>query len=292
MRFQRKTFSCEALRINLTSGVAFRQLVIKKRRDFQSSPETYALSVHSGLVILFNSALLGILIMCGTLRAQIGVIQGRVLFRHADGQTVPLQDATVDVFGLDTGATFESKTNKEGYFIRTGMEHKSIYLLAVSAAHARPAVVLKRTSFDLNNDDIILEAGDGKRLILEEALAMIEPSRLIGIRALNIGEAALRDRKYEEAIAKFEEGIAATPDEPTLWIDKSTAYKRRGFERHVLSGMLLGTGANAARMSPAGQAFRAAFESGKRAVELVKTLPVPTNPGTLARYKYNTYADQ
>ncbi len=50
MRFQRKTFSCEALRRNLMRGVAFRQLVIKKRRDFQSSPETYALSVHSGLV--------------------------------------------------------------------------------------------------------------------------------------------------------------------------------------------------------------------------------------------------
>jgi hypothetical protein len=52
MRFQRKTFSCEALSRNLLRGVAFRQLVIKKRRDFQSSPETYALSVHSGLVCL------------------------------------------------------------------------------------------------------------------------------------------------------------------------------------------------------------------------------------------------
>jgi hypothetical protein len=39
-------------------GVASQQLVIKKRRDFQSSPEIYALSVHSGLVGLVNSLLL------------------------------------------------------------------------------------------------------------------------------------------------------------------------------------------------------------------------------------------
>ncbi len=60
MRFQRKTFSCEALRRNLMRGVAFRQLVIKKRRDFQSSPETYALSVHSGLVSTVEIKLRGI----------------------------------------------------------------------------------------------------------------------------------------------------------------------------------------------------------------------------------------
>ncbi len=32
-------------------GVASQQFVIKKRRDFQPSPEIYALSVHSGLVL-------------------------------------------------------------------------------------------------------------------------------------------------------------------------------------------------------------------------------------------------
>ena len=57
MRFQRKTFSCEALRRNLLSGVASRQLISQqKRRDFQSSPETSALSVQSGLVLLCKTA--------------------------------------------------------------------------------------------------------------------------------------------------------------------------------------------------------------------------------------------
>jgi tetratricopeptide (TPR) repeat protein len=239
--------------------------------------------------ILISCAVICALSLCGTARAQIGIIAGRVMFRQADGKVVPLQSATVDIFGLDTGAAFETKTDSEGGYISVGMEHNSIYLLAVSARDARPAVVLKRNSFDLNGDDIILEAGDGKRLTLALALAQVGPSKLKSMRALNAGEAALESDKYEDAIAKFDEGIAAEPDEPTLWIYKSKTYKMRGFKRHILSGRFLGNGVTSARQSEAGRDFRVAFETAKRAVELMKTLPVLTNPGTLARYKADMY---
>jgi hypothetical protein len=240
--------------------------------------------------ILIGSAMSCILSLCATTaRAQIGIITGRVMFRQADEKAVPLPSATVDIFGLDTGTAFEAKTDKEGHYISSGMEHNSIYLLSVSVHDARPAVVLKRNSFDLNGGDIVLEAGDGKRLTRDEALARIGPARLTGTRKLNAGEEAFEDKKYDEAIALFDEGIAATPADPRLWIDKANAYKMRGFTRHLLSLMLLGEGINAFRVSEAGRDFRTAFDIAKKAVELVKSLRVPTNQGSPESYKYELY---
>lgn len=222
---------------------------------------------------------------------QIGIISGRVLLRPADAHqaAIPLQGATVDMFNLDSGAKFESQTDGEGHYISVGMEHNSIYLLAISAAHARPAVALKRNSFDLNGDDIILEAGDGKRLTREEALALVEPARLAGMRAFRAGNEALQVKRYDLAIAKFDEAIAALPAEPSFWIYKATAYKMRGFDRFVLSRQIQDTRAKAAQLAAAASDLRAAFEDGKRAVRLVEALTVPTNPGTLQRYRYEKY---
>jgi tetratricopeptide (TPR) repeat protein len=169
------------------------------------------------------------------------------------------------------------------------MEHNSIYLLAASAALARPSVVLKRTSFDLNGDDIILEAGDGKRLTRAEALALIEPARLKSVRAFKKGVAALEVEKYDQAIAGFDEGISSAPSDPSLWIYKAAAYKKRGFDRFVFGSQAQDKRAKAAHLAAAFQDFRAAFESAERAVELVKALAVPTSPGTLARYRNDKY---
>ncbi|HYY59735.1 MAG TPA: hypothetical protein VE842_20570, partial [Pyrinomonadaceae bacterium] len=134
-----------------------------------------------------------------------------------------------------------------------------------------------------------LEAGDGKRLTRAEALALIEPARLASIRAFRAGVAALEVKRYDQAIARFDEGIAAAPAEPSLWIYKATAYKRRGFDRFVFGSQVQDKRAKAAHLAAAGRDFRAAFESGKRAVELVKALTVPTNPGTLAGYRNDKY---
>ena len=89
MRFQRKTFSCEALRRNLLSGVASRQLISQqKRRDFQSSPETSALSVQSGLVLLASA------LVTATLAQMNSNNQGEQSRLFAGCTTCPINQST------------------------------------------------------------------------------------------------------------------------------------------------------------------------------------------------------
>jgi tetratricopeptide (TPR) repeat protein len=242
------------------------------------------------LFVLLGSVAVSVLLLCGTARAQIGLMKGRVMLRRADGLIAPQPGATVDIFNLDSGSKIEAQTDAQGHYISVGMEHNHIYLLSVSAARARPAFVLKRNSFDLNGEEIILEAGDGKRPTREEALAQVSPSRIAFIRALRAGKAALQSKKYDKAIAIFEEALAAMPDAPALWTQKATAYKMRGFASYLLSIQTQQAEAKAAYLAAAGRDFRTAYAAGTKAVELVKSLPVPTQPGALGRYQAEKYA--
>ena len=52
--------------------------------------------------------------------AQVGELRGKVMMKQADGQTVPLADAQIDVFRTDMKATYKTKTNKNGEFVFAG----------------------------------------------------------------------------------------------------------------------------------------------------------------------------
>src|SRR5262245_59115304 len=100
--------------------------------------------------------------------AQVGKLRGHVYMKQADGQTVPLADAQIDVFRTDMTAKYQTKTNKKGEFVFAGLPFIGTYTVAASHPTAAPNFV---TGVKVGRDtpyDIVLTPGDGKRLTLDE----------------------------------------------------------------------------------------------------------------------------
>lgn len=70
--------------------------------------------------------------------AQVGELRGKVMMKQADGQTVPLADAQIDVFRTDMKASYKTKTNKNGEFVFAGLPFIGTYTVAVSHPTAAP----------------------------------------------------------------------------------------------------------------------------------------------------------
>lgn len=73
--------------------------------------------------------------------AQVGELRGKVMMKQADGQTVPLADAQIDVFRTDMKATYKTKTNKNGEFVFAGLPFIGTYTVAASHPTAAPNYV-------------------------------------------------------------------------------------------------------------------------------------------------------
>ncbi|HKV35133.1 MAG TPA: carboxypeptidase regulatory-like domain-containing protein [Pyrinomonadaceae bacterium] len=73
--------------------------------------------------------------------AQVGELRGKVMMKQADGQTVPLADAQIDVFRTDMKASYKTKTNKNGEFVFAGLPFIGTYTVAASHPTAAPNYV-------------------------------------------------------------------------------------------------------------------------------------------------------
>ncbi|HKG78471.1 MAG TPA: carboxypeptidase-like regulatory domain-containing protein, partial [Pyrinomonadaceae bacterium] len=99
-------------------------------------------------------------------------------------------------------------------------------------------------------------------------------------------------QKYTAAITQFDEGLAADPDQPAILTNKAVALKGRGVERFNASirSKTLDDAGRSAGLQTAKDDFKAAAEASTKAVSLLKTLPVPTDPADVQRYNGNKYA--
>lgn len=98
--------------------------------------------------------------------------------------------------------------------------------------------------------------------------------------------------KYTAAVAQYDEGLAADPEQPAILTNKAVALKGRGVERFnatVRSKTLEDAGRSAA-LQTAKDDFKAAAEAAGKAVAMIKAQPVPTDPEELKRYNGNKYA--
>ena len=99
-------------------------------------------------------------------------------------------------------------------------------------------------------------------------------------------------QKYTAAITQFDEGLAADPDQPAILTNKAVALKGRGVERFNASirSKTLDDAGRSAGLQTAKDDFKAAAEASTKAVSLLKTQPVPTDPADVQRYNGNKYA--
>jgi tetratricopeptide (TPR) repeat protein len=99
-------------------------------------------------------------------------------------------------------------------------------------------------------------------------------------------------QKYTAAVAQYDEGLVADPEQPAILTNKAVALKGRGVERFnsAIRSKSLDDAGKTAALQAAKDDFKASAEAVGKAVTLIKAQTVPTDAAELARYNANKYA--
>jgi tetratricopeptide (TPR) repeat protein len=100
--------------------------------------------------------------------AQVGELRGKVMMKQADGQTVPLAGAVIDVFRTDMKAQYDTKTDKKGEFVFAGLPLIGTYTITASHPTAAPTFVPGVKVGRGVPVELTVTPGGGKRLTLDE----------------------------------------------------------------------------------------------------------------------------
>ncbi|HEY0406801.1 MAG TPA: tetratricopeptide repeat protein [Pyrinomonadaceae bacterium] len=259
--------------------------------------------------------------------AQTGQLRGHVLMVGSDGKEVPAAGAIIDVYRVDVAGKYNTKTDKKGNFVFAGLPFTGDYVIAASAPNARPDALAGVKAGREIDYKLTLQAGDGRRLTEAEAKSMggsgapasggntsgesaedrkkreeliakneeiksenakIEAANSTVTRTAKAGNDELAAKHYDQAIALYDEGLAADPTHPgapVLLTNKTIALTNRGVDRFNEATKAN----NAAGLEAARQDWRAAVESGNKAVELMKAQTPPTEAAALQRYNTSKY---
>lgn len=108
-------------------------------------------------------------------------------------------------------------------------------------------------------------------------------------KAKNTDEAV---QKYTAAVASYDEGLAADPEQPAILTNKAIALKARGVERFnaALTSKTMDDAAKGAALQAAKDDFKSAAEVSGKAVAMIKAAPAPTDPAEVQRFNGNKYA--
>lgn len=205
--------------------------------------------------------------------AQGAPVRGEVKLTKADGTVVPVADAVVEVFRTDTakGGLPPAKTNKRGEFNFVQFPLGQTFALAVSGTGISPKI---EPNVKAGRENIVINVseGDGRKLTeaeVREVLAgaastpsgemtaeqkkaqaeyeakkaevesknkKIEEENAIITRALQEGNAAFNAKNWDLAVAKYTEGVNASPDfagsAPVLLNNKGAALRERAVVRY------------------------------------------------------------
>lgn len=105
--------------------------------------------------------------------AQTAPVRGTVNLKKADGTTVPVANAVIDVYRTDAKGKLPSgKTDKKGIFAFAGLPFGQIFMFVVSAPGVQPQYF---PNIKAGQDNIVFTVyeGDGKRLTEEEARQLL-----------------------------------------------------------------------------------------------------------------------
>ena len=99
-------------------------------------------------------------------------------------------------------------------------------------------------------------------------------------------------KQYTAAMAQYDEGLAADPDQPAVLTNKAIAVKARGVERFnaALNAKNLDDAAKTAALQGAKDDFKAAADLSGKAVTLIKAQTAPTDAAEVQRFNNNKYA--
>ncbi|MEN3328801.1 MAG: Carboxypeptidase regulatory-like domain [Acidobacteriota bacterium] len=165
-----------------------------------------------------------------------------------------------------------------------------------SGGAPQPSAEDKAKLEELRKKNEAIEASNKK---ITEANDVIGRTFKAGNEALQAAGAASKANNSEEAIAKYtaalaqyDEGLAADPDQPAILTNKAVALKGRGVEKFnsTVRSKTLDDAGRTAGLQAAKDDFKAAAETSAKAVTMIKALPAPTEAADLQRYNGNKYA--
>jgi tetratricopeptide (TPR) repeat protein len=116
-------------------------------------------------------------------------------------------------------------------------------------------------------------------------------NEIIG-RMFKAGNDALKAKNYDEAIARFDEGLQADPEHPgapALLTNKTMALNARAVDRYNLAVKATDDAQKTTGLEAAKKDWTAASQSGAKAVAMLKALPTPTDAAEANSAKVNLY---
>src|SRR5882762_7658611 len=278
---------------------------------------------------LFGLVALAVLLVATAVltNAQNGQLRGHVVMKQADGTTVPVAGALIEVYRTDITGKYETKTDKKGEWVFAGIPYVGDYIVTASLAGAHPDWVPNVKAGRDVDYTLQLSPGDGSRLTLEQMKAALaqrgavaggpQPSaqdkakqaeierqntaiaaanekaknvnEIIG-RTFKAGNTALTAKNYDEAIKQYEEGLAADADQSALLTNEAVAYKSGGGDKYNASMSAKDEAQKTAGLEAAKNDFKAAATASAKAATLIRAMPVPTEASELERYKGNKLA--
>jgi tetratricopeptide (TPR) repeat protein len=252
--------------------------------------------------------------------AQVITATGKVMLKQADGTTVPVQGAVIKFYRTDINQTFEAKTDKKGEYVNVGIPLVGTFTLTVSAPGARPDYLVGVKISASPKNDFTLTPGDGNALTLEQIKAAhtaggggggaasaeevkkrqadLEKQRAAveeqnkkatefnaqANTVLKTGNDAYLAKKFDDAVAAYDQGIQLAPDEPVFHRNKATSLYSRGIEKYLAAAQLKDVAAKTAGKEAARVDFKAAIDEAEKGVAILKTKsasngPPPSAPG-------------
>ena len=282
---------------------------------------SYFLTSILAVAVLVSSAIVA--------SAQTGQLRGTVQLVGADGNKAPVPGATIDVYRTDITGDFHTKTDKKGEWVFAGLPYVGVYVVATSAPGAAPDA---RGGVRAGRDipvDIVLQAGDGKRLAQADAIALSkgggatagpssggespadkanleemkkkneeilaankkaeDTNKIVG-ESFTAGNAALTAKNYDEAIRQYDLGLAADPEQAALLTNKSAAMKGRGVDKYNAAIQSKDDTGKTAGIEAAKADFKGAAEASDKAADLIKKEAAATDPNDQKRQAANKYA--
>jgi Tfp pilus assembly protein PilF len=162
---------------------------------------------------------LGLIFIPHFASAQTGSIKGKVV----DAQGTPVEGAEIQIQSLDKGGRpLVVKTKKDGTYMQVGLSPGS-YKMTASKGDLSAAQEV-HIGLDMGTKDFTLaKGGGGGKEVSKEDVAKAKAKSEAANKAFTDGVAAMNEQKYDDAIAKFQEVIAAVPNCPECYANIGTA---------------------------------------------------------------------